>query len=239
MLTLLDHFTLKIARSAEEIDFLQHLRWAVYCREFGYEREEDCPGEREKDLFDPRSVHLYMQHRSTGHIAGVVRIIPANNFPADMRLPFEAAYQASGNSFDADSDVSRDRIIEISRMAVATEFRRRQGERGSPIGLGVMNELASSARYFPLLPLSLYLSVAAHVELSGQHDTYGYAMMEPRLIRLLHRYGIHFAQVAPTIEYHGERAAYRITLDDVFKNLKEDLRELYTGLRNILENEPS
>ncbi|AOV16838.1 hypothetical protein BJI67_06985 [Acidihalobacter aeolianus] len=151
-------------------------------------------------------------------------------------MPLESAYQGYKTAPDF-SHVSRDKMIEISRLAVASEFRRRSGERGSPIGLMDVKDLASAARTFPILPLSLYLSIAAYGELCGLHDTYGYAMMEPRLVRLLKRFGICFKQIAPAIEYHGKRAAYSITLDEVFDGLKEDMRQLYSDLRHSLENE--
>lgn len=236
MSNLLNYFDLRIAKTAMDIDLLQHLRWAVYCKEFHYEREEDCPGERESDPFDAKSIHLFIMHKSSGHIAGCVRIICAGTLGLGSLLPLEAAYQRYKTAPDF-SQVSRDKMIEISRLAVAAEFRRRTGEQGSPIGLMGVNELESASRSFPMLPLSLYLAIAAYGELCGLHDTYGYAMMEPRLVRLLKRFGIHFNQIAPAIDYHGIRAAYCITLDEVFSGLKDDMRELYSDLRHSLENE--
>jgi N-acyl amino acid synthase of PEP-CTERM/exosortase system len=224
------YFALRIARTRAEIERLQHLRWEVYCREFHYEREEDCPNQREADAFDVSALHVYAEHRSSGQLAGTVRILCADML--EGILPLEQAYSVHDQTLDF-SDVPRNHLIEISRLAVSANFRRRSGEGLSPIGLNVLmdpDEISIMERSLPLLPLALYLSVAAIVDVRRVHETLGYAMMQPRLVRLLKRFGIQFQQAGPEIEYHGRRAAYRITLDEVVEGLDTSMRALYDSL---------
>lgn len=224
------YFALRIARTQAEIERLQHLRWEVYCREFHYEREEDCPNQREADAFDGSALHVYAEHRSSGLLAGTVRILCADTLAGG--LPLEQAYLVHGQSLDL-GNTPRNHLIEISRLAVSANFRRRSGEGLSPIGLNVLmdpDEISIMERSLPLLPLALYLSVAAVVDVRGVHEAFGYAMMQPRLVRLLKRFGIQFQQAGPEIDYHGKRAAYRITLDEVVTGLDTSMRTLYAGL---------
>jgi N-acyl amino acid synthase of PEP-CTERM/exosortase system len=226
------YFALRVARTQAEIERLQHLRWEVYCREFHYEREEDCPNEREADAFDGSAMHLYAEHRASGLLAGTVRIVCADALGDGLSLPLEKAYASHGMSIDMGS-VPRSHLIEISRLAVAARFRRRSGESLSPVGMDVLADPdagATAERGFPLLSLALYLSVAALADVRGAHDAFGYAMMQPRLVRLLNRFGIQFRQAGPSIDYHGERAAYRITLDEVVEALDENMHTLYGSL---------
>lgn len=224
------YFVLRVARTQAEIERLQHLRWEVYCREFHYERDEDCPNEREADAFDVSALHVYAEHRPSGLLAGTVRIVCADM--VDVGLPLEQAYSTYDQILDL-GPVPRNHLIEISRLAVSANFRRRSGEGLSPIGLNVLmdpDELSIMERSLPLLPLALYLSVAAVVDVRGVHEAFGYAMMQPRLVRLLRRFGIQFQQAGPEIDYHGKRAAYRITLDEVVAGLDSTMRNLYDSL---------
>lgn len=224
------HFALRIARTQKELERLQHLRWEVYCREFHYEREEDCPNQREADGFDDLALHVYAEHRSSGLLAGTVRILCADKISDG--LPLEQAYIAHGQLLDT-GDAPRNHLIEISRLAVSANFRRRSGEVLSPVGLNVLmdpDELSIMERSLPLLPLALYLSVAAVVDVRGVHEAFGYAMMQPRLVRLLRRFGIQFQEAGPEIDYHGKRAAYRITLNEVVAGLDAGMRTLYASL---------
>lgn len=222
------YFALRIARTITEIERLQHLRWEVYCREFHYEREEDCPNQREADAFDASALHIYAEHRPSGLLAGTVRILCAELIE-EGALPLEQAYSAHGQRLDFGA-VPRNHVVEISRLAVAATFRRRSGETLSPIGMNVLmdpDDILVMERSLPLLPLALYLSVAAIGVARGIHDGVGYAMMQPRLVRLLKRFGIQFQQVGAQIEYHGKRAAYRITLDEVVNGLDTAMQALY------------
>ena len=54
-----------------------------------------------------------------------------------------------------------------------------------------------------------------------------YAMMEPRLERLLRRSGLNFDRISDVMDYHGLRAAYHIHIRDALGGMSAELTELY------------
>ncbi|AOU97450.1 hypothetical protein BI364_05180 [Acidihalobacter yilgarnensis] len=230
-LEFLKYFAIHMARTPGEVERIQHLRWLVYCREFQYEREEDCPGERECDVFDPRATHLYAEHIPSGTIAGCVRVVCADSLGPGEFLPLELAYDSHVKKPDL-GKIPRETLFEISRLAVSPQFRRRAGERLSPLGLETTKPPTSEIelRTFPLVSLALYLSVIALGEIYALDEAHACAMMQPRLARMLTRFGIVFRQEAPLIDYHGSRAAYSITLQDAVRGMTGDMKSLYTKL---------
>lgn len=235
---LLDYFTIHVARSQAELDRIQYLRWEVYCRDFQYEREEDCPGERERDAYDERAEHAYAVHQPSGLTAGCVRIICAASLGADEILPIHKAYldrkYAESGWIEG---MPRDTLFEVSRLAVSSQFRRRRGEQTSPLGSvdAAAEPGAGDPRALPMLSLALILSATALGELYGLHDAC--AMMQPRLARLLMRFGIEFKQVAPLIDYHGQRAAFHVTVEDAVHGIRGEARELYEAVRATLRTD--
>lgn len=238
---LLDYFTIHAAQTQADVDRIQHLRWAVYCRDFHYEREEDCYGERERDAFDDRAIHAYALHQPSGVIAGCVRIICASSLAPGELLPFHQAYVDRAKPAEIGwllDSMPRASLFEVSRLAVASQFRRRKGEQSSPQGVVEVGDLpdgAIEARSLPMLSLTLILAATALGELHGLHDAC--AMMQPRLARLLARFGFEFRQIAPLIDYHGERAAFHLTVESALRGIRGESRELYEFIRSTLNAE--
>jgi N-acyl amino acid synthase of PEP-CTERM/exosortase system len=56
---------------------------------------------------------------------------------------------------------------------------------------------------------------------------YGFAMMEPRLTRMLRRFGIYFKQIGNVVDYHGFRGPFLIERKDILPNLSSDVFELF------------
>jgi len=210
------------------------IRYQVYCQEFGYEPSANFPDGKETDRFDHRSKHCLAVHKLSGHSAGCVRLVYPDPNDRDSLLPFE---QNCGGSLDrewlARLDLQRSTVCEISRLAVSGTFRGRAGEDASRYGaVSGLRFTESERRVFPYIAVSLYLAATVLTELTGRRNVF--AMMEPFLPRLLNRAGIHFQQVGPVIDYHGQRAPYFITTDSALEGMKPDLRELYERIRSGL-----
>ncbi|WP_197495753.1 PEP-CTERM/exosortase system-associated acyltransferase [Acidihalobacter yilgarnensis] len=218
-----DYFALSVATSLEEVDALQHLRWSVYCDELGYEHPKNCPGQREGDEYDEMSVHLYITHRESGAIAGCVRVIAAESLPEGIALPLEVAYQLSLEQPDL-AGIPRQNLFEISRLAIATTFRRRRSDDALSQEYGLLSDVAQARTNFSYLAVLLYSAVIALGESYG--FAHACAMMQPRLVRLLSRSGLLFRQLAPLIEHHGQRAAYFSSLSDATTGMNGDMRQL-------------
>lgn len=230
---MLDYFDLSVATSPEEVDALQHLRWSVYCDELGYEHPEDCPGQRESDEYDEMSVHLYLTHRESGAIAGCVRVIAAERLPEGIPLPLEVAYRLSLEQPDL-AGVPRQDLFEISRLAIATIFRRRRSDDAVPQENGVLIDAAQTRTYSSYLAVLLYSAVIALGESYGLSQAC--AMMQPRLARLLSMSGLLCRQLAPLIEHHGQRAAYFSSLSDVTSGMNDDMRQLVERITRQLRS---
>ncbi len=196
---------------AERRQELYRLRYDVYCQEFGFEREADCPGRMEWDAFDEHAWHGLIRHVSTGKAAGSARIIEKQASGEDD-LPLlayckDSLYPAWRRHLE---QLERpDTICEVSRLAVHTDFRRRPGE-DTPYGkFGAAPFPEDHVRTFPLLTAALF-AAAIYLVFDALDKRAAYMMMEPRLQRMLRRFGLRAEQVGDPIEYHGQRAAYRI-----------------------------
>lgn len=210
------------------------LRYEVYVREFAYEPEENFPDRMERDDYDEFSVHCLVRHRATGMAAGTVRMVCTN--PADRHapLPFERYCLSSlrRDQFDP-ARVPRHSIGEVSRLAILQHFRRRLTDERKPFSISPEQVKAiESAEHgrdnFPILPVSLFLISSALMMSEGVHNAI--AMMEPRLARLLRRFGLPVTQIGEVIDYHGPRAPFLTSPEAMFSAVNPELYKLVLAL---------
>ena len=209
------------------------IRHNVYCEELGF--EECNEARQETDDFDLHSIHCVIQHRSTNRFAGTVRIV--YSLSENQELPLE---KFCLNSIDhptlVPTNFPRHKICEISRLAVPSEFRRRQSDKFKGAATGAINENEYSEkelRCFPFIAIGLYLSAANIVISKGIEHVF--VMMEPRLARSLKFVGIEFQQIGPVVEYHGKRAPYYINPELLLKNLTPGFKKLFDGIQSELD----
>jgi N-acyl amino acid synthase of PEP-CTERM/exosortase system len=214
------------------------VRGDVYCKEFGYEREEDCPNGLESDEFDHWSKHCLVQHVGTGRTAGCVRVVEPPSGDPQALLPLQMYCAASLWSGPLHPHANpKASLCEVSRLAVHSDFRRRQGESKSPLGdMEALADQELEQRSYPLISVALFLAATALVVRGGRSHVY--AMMEPRLARLLRRSGLAFEQVGETIDYHGKRAAFHIHIDAALSGMEQALLHLYRNLARRLGADP-
>lgn len=220
-----DYFSLELADRDELLDESFRLRYQVYVDEMHFERAEDFPTGREHDPFDPRALTVLLRHNASGLVMGCVRLIVAD--PADIARPFPFEIVA-GEQIARRSEVflrtPRKRVGEVSRLAVAKEFRRRKSDQ--EMGLFAVQELGSFTEDSRRrnIPPALGLVFAAAwlgVEVGLQAV---FVMMELRLARLLRSLGLSFNQVAEPVEYHGLRAPFEITRESLLGEMSPPLR---------------
>ena len=225
------YFTLQRAHTSELKNAVYKIRYDVYCEELKYEK--NCPQDCEKDKYDTYSHHILIQHRASGRFAGCVRLVTPPEDNPDALFPFEECCLQSVDSakFQEIAKDGRQYIGEISRLAVHQDFRRRRGEKNNAYGVNMHEDkdnrdiIINEQRVFPFIAVSLYLASAA-IALEYQMK-YVIVMMEPRLARLLARFGIRFARIGQEMEYHGTRAMFYIDRAMLFDNLKPELLELF------------
>ncbi|MCG5517211.1 MULTISPECIES: PEP-CTERM/exosortase system-associated acyltransferase [unclassified Ectothiorhodospira] len=223
-----NYFDIAAADTQELQELAFRIRYDVYCREFGYEKEEDCPGGLEHDDYDASSVHSIIVHRPTSQPAGCVRLVLPPPDEDDFVLPLERFCGESLNDPALHpSRIARGNLGEVSRLAVHTQFRRRKGEAISPIGepIEYRDLTEDERRAFPLLGLALFC--AGTSMMASARREHAFVMMERRLVRKLQPLGFPFVQVGEAMEYHGSRAAYYANLQQVLDSMRPDVRSLY------------
>ena len=235
----LSYFDIKLATTEELLNAVYRIRGDVYCKEFKYESEEDCPNGLEQDEFDEtQSAHCLITHRESQLPAGCVRLVMTDRQRLSSLLPIEkyCADSLRHPTFHPQK-LPRASLAEVSRLAVHTHFRRRQGEQVVPAGITSLTPFAESERRtFPLISVALMLAATSFaVLMKRQHN---FCMMEPRLMRLAQGLGIEWQRIGDVIDYHGRRAAYYITADKAVTGIKGgDLRKFYGSIYDLLQAE--
>lgn len=234
------YFQMLIADTDELMDQVHRVRYEVFCREFRFEQEENCPNGLEQDEYDKQAIHCLIIHRSSKLPAGCVRLIRTDDTNPTMLLPIErycAASLAPGEMHP--SRLPRNGLCEISRLAVSSHFRKRRGESESPLGAGDEIPIGGEIEYriFPLLSFTLFLAVLSLSIFTKRRDSL--AMMEPWLARHLQMMGFSFRQIGGVTEYHGARAAFHYSLEQALadKGRRPILQQLFSIIDPLIEAE--
>lgn len=188
------------------------LRYQVYCIENGFEDPARHPGGFETDEFDSHSVQSLLIHRESGAPVGAVRLILPLAATPERSFPIQNA---------CDDPLLRDPgrfpvpfVGEVSRFCISKQFRKRRDDAVDSVD---RNPLAArlERRVTPHFTLAL---IEALIVMSIEHEiAYWCALMEPGLMRLLARLGIHFDHIGPMVECHGLRQPGFIRIDRMFR----------------------
>jgi N-acyl amino acid synthase of PEP-CTERM/exosortase system len=233
---LLEDFDFQLAASQKQRLEVYHLRHQVYCQEIGYTPPDGGADEIEVDPHDRHAVHCLLRHRRTGLAAGCFRLVfPDPTAPgASMRLPLqEYGGRSLTHAHLHPSRLPFHEICEVSRLATAREFRHH------PVGYETLSADTphehfsdEERRLFPLITGAVFLATHALVELAGRRHIF--AMMQPKLPRLLARSGFHFQLIGKPIELHGERSAYYIDNQVAEAEMQDALRPFYRCIKEVL-----
>jgi N-acyl amino acid synthase of PEP-CTERM/exosortase system len=183
------------------------LRYRVYCTERAYEDPDSFPDGLEKDQYDRAAIHSVLRHRASLEVAGVVRLVRPNMEIYDGLLPIELHCRINSYFRKKISNMPREQIAEISRLAVSKQFRRRLGENQTIHEVIEKSEARLHCEerrsLMPLITLGLLRAIVA---MSVEYNiTYWLAVMEPQLIRLLRGFGVVLVPIGPMANYHGSR----------------------------------
>lgn len=219
-------FDAHLAKTTELRDLAFRLRFRVYCIENSFEDPAANPDGRETDEFDDHAAHSLLIYRPTGTPAGTVRLVLP--LPHDPDNSFALQRVCTDPLLRDRSKFPVHRVAEVSRFCISKEFRRRWGD-GSVLG----GELADSAemsldeerRILPHLSLGLIESLVRMSIENGM--THWCAVMEPTLLRLLGRLGIHFDPIGPMVDYHGRRQPCYIPLDVLLPRVQRERPDVW------------
>lgn len=229
------YFESDVSNSAASLANSFSIRHNVYAEELQLEPTRD--DKLETDSFDPHSFHCLIKHRTSNSYAGTVRIIQSRS--EDERLPIEVYCEdcITEEKFHP-SRFKREDIVEISRLAVPVQFRKRRADKFFGAATGGINEETYSEvelRCFPFISIGLYLTASA--VLIRNNVEHCYVMVEPRLARSMRLVGLQFEQIGPVIDYHGKRAPFIINPMKVPGNLKTGFNLLLSRIMEDIAQE--
>lgn len=209
------------------------LRYQVYVNEWGFEKAAEHPDGLEFDEYDKSSVHHYARGTAENRLIGTARIILNSElgFPISKHFEFDEQHEA----------VDKNRIGEISRLAVSKEFRRRAIDKAI-FGTGeydpahiprYMDEGRDAYRHCEHeLIRGLYLSI--YGDSKRRELTHWYAVMAKGLYIILRRWGISFEKIGPEKDYHGLRAPYYVSIESVERSLEKNNPKLLEEALNAV-----
>lgn len=220
-------FDARVADTDELRDTAFRLRYRVYCIENPFEDPSANPDGRERDDFDAHSVHSLLIYRPTAVPAGTVRLVLP--LQRDLDHSFALQHVCSHPLLRDRTRFPVERTAEISRFCISKEFRRRLGD-GTCVAGEISESVEMSAdderRILPHLSLGL---IETLVRMSVENGiTHWCAVMEPTLLRLLKRLGIHFEPIGPLIEYHGRRQPCYIPLEVLLPRVRRERPDVWS-----------
>lgn len=214
-------------------DAVFRVRHEVYCEELGFEPVR--PDRRESDPYDAHSQHCLLRSSNERKTpVGCIRIVMARTDEPDFLLPFERTCAATlDRSIIDPAKLPRDRIAEVSRLAVRSVFRRRKGERqdASPVHEEDFGTIVHPR--FPYIPIGLYLGAIALAARSGI-DTL-FILTEPRLAAHFAKLGVDVRQIGGPVEHRGTRIPSMMDVQGIIKGMRLLMRPMWRVIQEEVE----
>jgi N-acyl amino acid synthase of PEP-CTERM/exosortase system len=205
-------------------DEVYHIRHQVYCEELAFEPQR--PDRREHDDYDTHSLHLLIRSVQTDQFIGCTRIVRARPGDPDYPLPFEKTCAATLDRSIVDpARLPRDKIAEISRLAVIAQFRKRKQDAKSPLSISDKDFGTPQQPRFPYIPVGLYLGTIELARLNGI-DTL-FVLTEPRLANHFRKFGVNIQTIGGAVEHRGQRIPSMMSTHGIIDNLWAIFRPLY------------
>ena len=203
------------------------VRHRVYCEELAWEPVR--PDGLEHDAFDPQSLHILLRSRQLDEYVGCIRLIRCHeHFPSNP-LPFESACAHTLDQRLLENlALTRDSVAEVSRLAVDSRYRRRQGEQRRPVTISDDDYGNLRRPRFPFIPVGLYLGMLEAARLHGI-DTL-FMLTEPWLAGHFRRLGVRLEPIGSPIEHRGQRVPSMMSVTVTIRSLHLLVRPLYNGL---------
>ena len=200
------------------------IRHDVYCKELQYEPLR--PDGRETDAYDARSVYCLLRANESGRFIGCIRLILPNPQDPATLFPFEKTCAATIERNVVDPALMpRERIAEVSRLAVVSAYRRRTSDRDTA-GTIAQEDFGSPERpRFPYVPVGLYLGMLAQAQRFDIETLF--VLTEPRLARHLSLLGVNIKRIGGPVEHRGRRVPSMMSVPGIVSGFGPFVRPLY------------
>lgn len=225
-------FNFSKANTPELLEEVFRLRYKVYCFECNFLNPADYPQEKEKDKYDPSSVHFFASD-DLG-IIGTARIIlnSKEGFPLESHCK---------NNLTIDKKLLPDpkKTAEVSRLVISKEYRKRKedGNYYSPEYQDSPNSDSEQENLKRLKPMAFGLYRELYQECKRRNITHLYALMEKSLFFLLHLHGFSFKPIGEEIDVYGPVKPYLGNIEEIEKNIQNKYPNLFNYLMAGLEPE--
>lgn len=206
-----------------------YIRHDVYARELGFEPTR--ADELESDQYDERSIHCVLRTSTIpSKLVGCARLVFSDKDDPTALLPFEVTCREVLHRHVVDPEsLPRDKIGEVSRLAVLSEFRRRKGEGGVAAKIDGGDFGSDQQPRFPFIPVSLYMGAVMLAESRGIE--FLFTLTEPRLAEHFAKLGVHITQIGDPIEHRGQRVPSMLTVNGMYENLRPLIKPLWHAIR--------
>src|SRR3569623_613376 len=156
-------------------------------------------------------------------VSGTVRLLLPDQNDHEADFPIEKYC----NGFSLPAGAQRARVAEISRFCVSKEFKRRMAESPTLWGTADVEEdsVWIQRRLIPHITVGMF-SAIVHMSVQRRIRNW-YAVMEPALLRLLKRFGIHFLEIGPAVDYHGLRQPCFGAADQILSQMHAQCRPVW------------
>lgn len=230
------HFRLVVANNDELRRQAYRIRHQVYCEELGWEPVR--PDRMETDEHDHHARHLLLQAQADGAFIGCTRLVLADPEDTTRALPFElACAQSLDRTLCDPARLPRDRIAEVSRLAVIARYRRRKGDRGKPVAVNDEDFGTSQQPRFPYIPVGLYLGTLELARLCGANTLF--MLTEPHLASHFGKFGVSITRIGSPVEHRGSRIPSMMNAEKILGELPRLIRPLYRAIaRDVAANIP-
>lgn len=227
------YFHLLPALTDEQRRNVYRIRHAVYCRELGWEpvREDEC----ESDEYDSHSLHCLLRTSDVSHkLVGCTRLVLVNPADPTEPLPFEAFCAESLDRGIIDpARLPREKIAEVSRLAVMPAWRRRKDEQSQEVAMNDADFGSSDQPRFPFIPVSLYLGSVA---LARRHGIeYLFTLTEPRLAQHFAKLGVRVDKIGEPVEHRGWRIPSMLHVPEIVENMRRLIRPIWHVVNQEIE----
>lgn len=211
------------ANSPERVRKAFHLRHQVYCVDRAFEPTNPEHPDLEFDAFDAHSLQSLLIHRPTLEVAGAVRLVLPRPESSEPSLPIQLV--CSEPMIRDPRQFPLAHVGEISRFCISRDFRRRVRDQKYAEDTPLFFASEDARRVIPHLTLGLIEQLLADSIANDLH--FWCAEMEPTLLRLLGRLGIHFDPIGPLIDYHGVRQPCMIRLDRMLDRVQAERPDVW------------
>ncbi|HSD35902.1 MAG TPA: PEP-CTERM/exosortase system-associated acyltransferase [Rhodocyclaceae bacterium] len=224
------HFEIVPAFDEQSLHEVYAIRHSVYCHDLKYEAERD--DEQEIDDYDAQSVHCLLRTSNEQHgRVGCTRLVMTRSDDRDAPLPFESFCE--GKLHKDTRMYPRDRVAEVSRLAVVSAYRRRKGEDRQALGVSDSDFGAQDMPRFPYIPIGLYLGTVALARREGIEILF--MLTETRLVEHFSKLGVKLTPMGDYVEHRGARIPSMMDVNDIVKNLRRFVRPIWNTINNQIE----